>query len=328
VCEGGLGNENLKTNIMKCFFTDREVNPINAEREGLSYIIEGTQINVIDQEDKTKYIFDSTLFKDNKHIFRGIIFNRKWPLKKDEWVRDEKDLQKILNEVNYPKTPKEKLDNLLVYLANRQKFEGQIVEDFNPYENNGQLVIQLYFKNNNEFKFYEENLVEEDLIKHIGNNPNTQWYKYQITYKGLTKLIELQEEGKHSNNCFIAMSFNKDNPEITDIRNAIKEVVEDLKFSPKIVDEVHYESEKTINDAIVALIKQSKFAICDFTEQKDGVYFEAGYAAGRGIPVIYTCKKKDFEESHFDTNHFPHIVYETTNELKEKLKNKIEAWIL
>jgi len=44
-------------------------------------------------------------------------------------------------------------------------------------------------------------------------------------------------------------------------------------------------------------------------------------------PVIYTCKKEDFDNSHFDTNHYPHIVYENLEELKEKLKFKISAWI-
>jgi nucleoside 2-deoxyribosyltransferase len=69
------------------------------------------------------------------------------------------------------------------------------------------------------------------------------------------------------------------------------------------------------------------FCISDFTEQKDGVYFEAGYALGRGLKVIYTCEEGDFKNSHFDTNHFPHIIYKNEVELEEKLINKIEAWI-
>ena len=42
------------------------------------------------------------------------------------------------------------------------------------------------------------------------------------------------------------------------------------------------------------------------------------YTLGKGLKVIYTCKEKDFNETHFDTNHFPHINYNTPDELKKK----------
>ena len=38
-------------------------------------------------------------------------------------------------------------------------------------------------------------------------------------------------------------------------------------------------------------------------------------------------KKEPKNYAHFDTNHYPHIVYETNEELIEKLKAKISAWI-
>ena len=36
----------------------------------------------------------------------------------------------------------------------------------------------------------------------------------------------------------------------------------------------------------------------------------------------------DFKQTHFDTNHYPHIVYETYEDLEEKLIDKINAWII
>ncbi|MBN2156818.1 MAG: nucleoside 2-deoxyribosyltransferase, partial [Candidatus Lokiarchaeota archaeon] len=98
-------------------------------------------------------------------------------------------------------------------------------------------------------------------------------------------------------------------------------------FQPILIDEVNYESEITINDAIIKNIKECKFLIADFSGQRHGVYFEAGYALGKGRQVIYLCSEEDFENTHFDTNHYPHIVYRDLNELKERLKNKIQAWI-
>ena len=84
---------------------------------------------------------------------------------------------------------------------------------------------------------------------------------------------------------------------------------------------------QTINDAIISEIKSCKFCIADFSQQKDGVYFESGFAVGLGKPVIYTCHKDWFDKTHFDTNHFPHLIYENNSEFIQKLDNKIKAWI-
>jgi len=78
---------------------------------------------------------------------------------------------------------------------------------------------------------------------------------------------------------------------------------------------------------MIRFIKKCKFLIADFTEQKHGVYFEAGFALGLKRPVIYTCSEEDFKDTHFDTNHYPHIVYKNLDDLEIRLKNKIQAWI-
>ena len=109
--------------------------------------------------------------------------------------------------------------------------------------------------------------------------------------------------------------------------DAIKPACEATGFEAFRVDEYHPDAEQTINDAIIAGIKRSRFCIADFTQHKKGVYFEAGYALGRGLKVIYTCRSDEFKDSHFDTNHYPHIIYSTPEELRAGLIAKIEAWI-
>ena len=123
------------------------------------------------------------------------------------------------------------------------------------------------------------------------------------------------------------MSFSE-KPEIVSIKEAIKSAVNETNYQPVIINEKHIESDRTINDAIIAEIKRAKFVIADFTEQKSGVYFEAGFALGLGIPVIYCCDKADFDaNSHFDVNHYPHILYNSPEELGKGLVDKIRAWI-
>ena len=59
------------------------------------------------------------------------------------------------------------------------------------------------------------------------------------------------------------------------------------------------------------------------------MYYEAGFAHGLGIPVIFTCRKEDKGKLHFDTSHFNHIFWEEQKpeELKKALQNRIRATI-
>lgn len=141
---------------------------------------------------------------------------------------------------------------------------------------------------------------------------------------GLNKALELQDDGKNSNNCFIAMAFNDDT---IPYRIAIKEALDNTGFKAIIIDEENIDSDKTIPDAIFAGIKKSKFCIADFSFHNNGVYFESGFALGLGIPVIYTCNTSHSKDAHFDIKQLQQIRYSSLDELTKMLTDKIEAWI-
>ena len=86
-----------------------------------------------------------------------------------------------------------------------------------------------------------------------------------------------------------------------------------------------------IDDEIIAEIRRSRFLVADFTHgekgARGGVYFEAGFAQGLGIPVIYTCRYNMVDELHFDTRQYAHIVWNTPEDLRNELKNRIMARI-
>ncbi|MEP6737098.1 MAG: hypothetical protein ABJA70_16360, partial [Chryseolinea sp.] len=84
---------------------------------------------------------------------------------------------------------------------------------------------------------------------------------------------------------------------------------------------------KTINDEIIAGLRKCKFCIADFSYHRNGVYFEAGFALGQKKPVIYSCMKEEFAKAHFDIKPLQHIIYDTPDELRDKLISKIQAWI-
>ncbi len=109
-------------------------------------------------------------------------------------------------------------------------------------------------------------------------------------------------------------------------KRGIKPAIEDTGFEPRQMQFVQHNNK--ICDEIVAEIRKSRFVVADFTGQRGGVYFEAGFAMGLGIPVIWTVRNDQIEQVHFDTRQYNHIVYDTPEDLKQKLCNRIRATIL
>jgi hypothetical protein len=129
-----------------------------------------------------------------------------------------------------------------------------------------------------------------------------------------------------SRKAFIAMSFGiTDRPQIeASIRAACKE----SGWEGFTIDNKEYVG--GISDEIIASINQSKFVIAEFTSNNHGVYYESGYAAGLGIPVIYVVKQAQLSEPgglHFDTRHINHIAWTDYGDLQKKLANRISAII-
>jgi len=268
---------------------------------------------------------NSDFVEKNKYILKGLLINEKFPFPQDIPFFDNDKLEKIINEAQIPRTPKDKLDNLILYLYENQEIPGESINIKD--KTNWEIVLnKLYFQNHQEYWFYLNTLKEQGLITFIdaSSKDGNDAIDIKLTYYGLEYIIDLQESGEKSKYCFIAMSFSDT---ALKTREIIKKAVKESGYEPILIDELNYESELTINDAIIRYIKRCKFLIADFTEQKHGVYFEAGFALGLKRPVIYTCSKSDFNNTHFDTNHYPHIVYSELDELEKKLKDKIQAWI-
>jgi hypothetical protein len=144
-----------------------------------------------------------------------------------------------------------------------------------------------------------------------------------IAPKGWERIHELSRVGIDSQQAFVAMHF--DSSTDSTWTNGIERGVSDAGYKPKRIDLEHHNNK--ICDMIIAEIRKSRFVVCDFTYQRGGVYFEAGFAMGLGLPVIWTVHHRDITNLHFDTRQYSHIVYETDEELRKKLRQRIEATI-
>jgi hypothetical protein len=160
----------------------------------------------------------------------------------------------------------------------------------------------------------------------------------EISSAGLKANIRLTPDGyKHveefdaintgSSNAFVAMWFHDSMAQAYE--EGFEKAVSDAGYRPIRIDQVEHINK--IDDEIIAAIKRSRFLVADFTSEPEkprgGVYFEAGFAYGLNIPVIWCCRKDLIEQLHFDTRQFNHIAWDGPEDLYFQLKNRIEAVI-
>jgi len=84
-----------------------------------------------------------------------------------------------------------------------------------------------------------------------------------------------------------------------------------------------------IDDEIIAAIRQTKFLVADFTNNRGGVYYEAGFAKGLGREVIWSVRKDHLPKVHFDTRQYNFIRWEASDlpAFAKALQKRIEATI-
>jgi hypothetical protein len=124
--------------------------------------------------------------------------------------------------------------------------------------------------------------------------------------------------------CFVAMWFDKSLDAAYEL-GMIPAIEDDCKFKVVRIDRVEHNDD--ITDRILAGIRSAQFVVADFTGQRQGVYFEAGFAAGLGRTVIWTCQENDVANLHFDTRQRNHILWSTAGDLREKLTQRIRATV-
>ena len=90
----------------------------------------------------------------------------------------------------------------------------------------------------------------------------------------------------------------------------LKNAIESEGFEYVIVNQDNVEHNKSINDEIIVKLKTLRIVIADFTNHRNSVYFEAGYAMGMNIPIIWTCQEGHEDDMSFDTRQFPHYSME------------------
>jgi hypothetical protein len=122
---------------------------------------------------------------------------------------------------------------------------------------------------------------------------------------------------------FVAMAFDQRLREAWD--RGFDPAIRAAGFNPLRLNNKDYVG--GISDQIIAEIRRSRFVVADYTDQVNGVYFEAGFALGLGLTVIPTCRADQFDKLHFDIRHLNTLKWSAPSDLAENLARRIRAVI-
>ena len=183
------------------------------------------------------------------------------------------------------------------------------------------MIATVMQESKHEIQFVLDSLVAKGWINMQKNGG------YRLTGGGHIHLEELEHRATASSQAFVAVWFDDSLTHVW--RVGIKPGIEDTGY--KVFRTDRKERDNKIDDEIIAEIRCSRFIVADFTyggaSPCGGVYYEAGFAYGLDIPVIFTCRKDALKKIHFDTRQYNYIVWEILEELRDKLAKRIAAVI-
>ena len=232
---------------------------------------------------------------------------------KHNWVVSMSELVR-----SYPSNAGEMLDRALLNVSSLIDKPG------NSVQLEGTRGLLLYGDDREQCDWMLRQLEQLGYISRNDDATMDTLSSFTIESAGWRQIAELKRTSSNENpEAFVAMYFHDDMT--TFYENGIRPAIEaDGKTRAVRIDGVQHNNK--ICDEIIAAIRRSRYLVADFTGNRGGVYYEAGFAHGLGIPVIWTVKDSA-KELHFDTRQYNHIVYKTAEELQKLLRDRIAATI-
>lgn len=210
------------------------------------------------------------------------------------------DYKWVLDNQTLP-TPTQQIDYLLMYIIKHTKYLGRVYRI--TWKTKEYLQLQNWIGASDEKNILAllNDLVRRNML--VFYRQSAAWWDSELTVEGREYAASLNKVNKNRRWVFMAMKFEPEQLEFVKkvLYPALKELGLELKLLPEIQSK-----ENLIDNKLRVAIKQSRFLICDLTHGNQGAYWEAGYAEGLGLPVIYICEKsvmKGENKPHFDVNH-------------------------
>jgi hypothetical protein len=203
---------------------------------------------------------------------------------------------------NPPPTPAAQLDNLILWLADRQTDYSTLV-NVPSQEVSAWIGAPIRLQN---FDAPLQWLLRSDQGRFIECPGGLSM---RLTLAGWSRAEQLRSHASVSRMAFLAMKFG--DVEIDRVvTECFKPAAWAAGFELRAVND--QQSAGLIDDQMRVGLRQARFVVADLTHASNGAYWEAGFAEGAGKPVIYTCRHDHWSagKSHFDTNHLATIVWD------------------
>ena len=246
------------------------------------------------------------------------------------YLTEENYLSILEGDPLIPKNVLDKTVKLLNYLnTNSLKFNQAIEFDINTD------FSITYSEDYSETNAMLLELEKQGLVKYVAprlNEIGVGISKACLTLSGVRYVVDSNRDRRTSSRqIFIALAFQSEIKTMIDGGSFLKLIKDRTGYEIRCIDKKEHVNK--ICDEIIAEINASKAIVVDVTDGNQGAYFEAGYAKGIGIPVIYVCKdaikdgtsKHFIELVHFDIRQYRHILWKEEVDLVKKLSDTINA---
>jgi hypothetical protein len=229
------------------------------------------------------------------------------------------DVDRLLLTERLP-TPQKQADDLIVWVGDNQLYPDEfqrcalpfisawVGTSLNPTE-----------PGSGGIHWLSDYLATVELLETQIESPSM--WQFRLTMPGWGKYAELKQTGVSTSQAFVAMWFDDCTEEAW--QDGLRKGIAASGYDPLRINMKEHVNK--ICDEIIAEIRRSRFVVADYTGHRGGVYYEAGFAAGRGLTVIPTCRKDEMNQLHFDVRQYNCIDWQTPAELAERLQARIEA---
>ena len=267
--------------------------------------------------DDLYHLIDDSKFLTDRYLLSGLVRelndSKEYPRFSRQNIEQLKD--------NYP-VPRAsdvegKAKKFLERLKARTEYFGNSVEFY--YDRDYPLA---YAKNDTEFHALLKFLNEKRLVSF---EFLSSMCIATLLVDGWTLISNFESKNKTSEQGFIAVWLHESMDKSID---AMEEAITEAGYIPLCIRDEHF-SEK-IMDKALGEIRKSRFLVVDLTGARNSVFFEAGFAFGLNIDVIYVYKNSldgSGLPPEFYVRHYQCYKYKDETELKEILKNAISARI-
>ncbi len=255
-------------------------------------------------------------------------------------IRDEQDAIRLATDHPIPSDPTKQLDHLLGLVA---QFAPGLAQQ-TPDHLTAEIWAALLGVQDVLALIAITDLAERERFLDPAVSNELTW---ALTLSGWKRVRESHGAIGKGKDAFVAMWFGEAMDRVW--MEGFKPALTSLGWNPVRIDKVDFLGK--IDDEILSRIRLSGLLIADITGARHGVYFEAGFAMGLSIPVVWTCNKgwqtriqtetfandirvpetkviSWLEAAHFDTKMYPHLLWSDATDLHAQLVAKLRALAL